>query len=365
MTITHIKIVSIVCCLLLADVGNAQDTALPQNTIKTRFYLDSYLSYDVSSSNARQKAAFLYNHNRLKAVNINLALADISYSGKSTRAAVGLMAGTYAKFNLAAEPTLLQHVFEANVGIKLSPNKNLWLDAGIMPSHIGFESAISKDCWTLTRSILAENSPYYETGIKASYTTADAKWYAAVLLLNGWQRTSPLFKNNIPAWGTQLTYTPSANFKLNWSSYVGVEKPNAIRQTRLFNNFYGIWQFNKYWGLIVGFDVGFQQNKPASATEQVWLSPVAMMRYEKGNTAIAARVEYYGDKAGTIVSLRNAQPFQMQGYSINIDRKLGKYFAWRVEWRLLHHSTPYFEQGNSLRKSNHTFTTALLIDVVR
>ena len=33
--------------------------------------------------------------------------------------------------------------------LKLAKKKNLWIDAGILPSHIGFESAVSKDCWTL------------------------------------------------------------------------------------------------------------------------------------------------------------------------------------------------------------------------
>jgi hypothetical protein len=40
-----------------------------------------------------------------------------------------------------------------------------------MPSHIGFESVISADCWTLTRSLLAENSPYYETGMRLEATS--------------------------------------------------------------------------------------------------------------------------------------------------------------------------------------------------
>nr|WP_290930803.1 outer membrane beta-barrel protein [Haliscomenobacter sp.] len=57
-----------------------------------------------------------------------------------------------------------------------------------MPSHIGFESAIGKDCWNLSRSILAENSPYYETGVRLSLNSANGKWYAAAMLLNGWQR---------------------------------------------------------------------------------------------------------------------------------------------------------------------------------
>lgn len=57
-----------------------------------------------------------------------------------------------------------------------------------MPSHLGFESAVGIDCWNLTRSILAENSPYYETGIKLNYTNKKQDLYIAFHLLNGWQK---------------------------------------------------------------------------------------------------------------------------------------------------------------------------------
>jgi hypothetical protein len=48
-------------------------------------------------------------------------------------------------------------LLEANIGYKPFAATNFWIDAGVMPSHIGFESAIGSDCWNLTRSILAEN----------------------------------------------------------------------------------------------------------------------------------------------------------------------------------------------------------------
>jgi hypothetical protein len=51
---------------------------------------------------------------------------------------------------LAAEQDLLQNVYEANGCENFVKKHNLWIDAGIMPSHIGFESAIGKDCATLT-----------------------------------------------------------------------------------------------------------------------------------------------------------------------------------------------------------------------
>jgi hypothetical protein len=56
------------------------------------------------------------------------------------------MAGNYSQYNLSAEPTWAQFIYEANIGLKSSNKTNIWIDAGILPSHIGFESAISADC---------------------------------------------------------------------------------------------------------------------------------------------------------------------------------------------------------------------------
>jgi hypothetical protein len=102
---------------------------------------------------------------------------------------------------------------------------NLWIDAGIMPSHIGFESAIGKDCATLTWSILADNSPYYEAGVKIDITQK-RKWYLRHVFKrlathpeNWWQPNS----------GAQVTYKPSAKTTLNWSTYVGNEQPDNVK----------------------------------------------------------------------------------------------------------------------------------------
>jgi hypothetical protein len=67
-----------------------------------------YYSYDFSNPANHEKPSFVYNH--------------------------------------SAAPTWVQFVYEANVGIKFSKRHQLWLEAGIMPSHVGFESAVSADC---------------------------------------------------------------------------------------------------------------------------------------------------------------------------------------------------------------------------
>ena len=48
------------------------------------------------------------------------------------------------------------------------------------------QSAISIDNCTLTRSLLAENLPYFLTGAKLTINPTD-KWEIAGLKVNGWQ----------------------------------------------------------------------------------------------------------------------------------------------------------------------------------
>jgi hypothetical protein len=130
----------------------------------------------------------------------------MGYATEKVRANFALMTGSYANANLAAEPEVLKNIFEANAGVKISSKKNVWIDAGIFASHIGFESAIGRDCWTLTRSMLADNSPYYESGVKFSYTSDNGEWFVSGLFLNGWQRIQRVEANNTPAVGHQLTW---------------------------------------------------------------------------------------------------------------------------------------------------------------
>ena len=153
--------------LLQATLLFGQNDTLKKITVSG--YGEMYYSYDFSNPQNHEKPNFIYNHKRHNEINANLILVKANYLNKNIKANLGLMTGNYSQYNLSSEPTWAQFMYEANMGIKISKKHNLWLDAGIIPSHIGFESAISADCWTLTRSILAENSPYYETGLKIGF----------------------------------------------------------------------------------------------------------------------------------------------------------------------------------------------------
>ena len=359
------KYVSLLIILFLPFWAFTQDTATDKTIITTRLYVDTYYAYDFGRPPTGEKAPFLYNYRRHNGTHVNLALAGISIKQKKTRANVGIMTGTYSRYNLSNEPGLLKHLFEANAGIKLSQRANLWLDAGVMPSHIGFESAIGKDCWTLTRSILAENTPYYESGIKLNYTSNDEKIYAAVLLLNGWQRMNISNRKFYPAFGSQVTYKPTSDLSFNWSTFLGRANPIRFSPLRYLNNFYALYQINKTLGFTAGLDHGFEQQQHGSKAFNAWISPVLITRYQLSKWAFAARIEYYNDKSGIFAPLVDNKIFQMQGYSVNIDRKIGNNILWRAEWRFFNHSSPYFLTKTGTVSTNHSITSSVVIDLVK
>jgi hypothetical protein len=278
------------------------------------------------------------------------------------------MAGTYAQYNLAAEPELLRNVFEANAGVKLSTRRNLWLDVGILPSHIGFESAIGKDCWNLTRSILADNTPYYEAGARVSYASNNGKWYASGLLLNGWQRITRVNGNNTPAAGTQLTYKPNGNTTLNWSTFVGNDKPDSVSQLRIFNNLYAQLQITERFGVIMGCDIGVEQAASgdslpgAQAASGTWITPILIPRYRLGERSyLAARVEYYQDEQGVIIATGTPKGFRTLGYSLNFDQWVNPNVLWRIEARSLSSEDPVFVDTDGGPSTTNTFFTASIV----
>jgi hypothetical protein len=338
--------------------GQIDSTKFP---IKINGYVETYYCYDFNNPADHYRPDFIYSYNRHNEVNINLGLIRAAYEKGNTRANVALMAGTYPNANLSSEPGVLKNIYEANIGMRIS-KKKLWIDAGIFPSHIGFESAIGKDCWNLTRSLLAENSPYYESGLKLSYTSNNNKWFMCALILNGWQHIQRNDGNNTPAFGHQLTYKPNSKIILNSSSFVGNDKPDSLIQMRYFHNFFGQFQLNKKLGIIIGFDFGVEQKARETSKYNEWYSPVLIMKYTPtSRISIAARAEYYSDKNQVIINSKTLNGFRCYGYSLNIDYFISENIVGRIEGRNLSSPDPVFYKDENLIKEDYFITTALAL----
>lgn len=333
-----------------------------KGTITLSGYAEVYFTYDPTNPSNHQKSGFVFSHNRSNEVNLNLGFIKANYQTKTVRANVALMAGTYANANLANEPGILKAIYEANVGLKLSKMHNLWLDAGVLPSHIGFESAIGKDCWNLTRSMLADNSPYFETGVKIGFTSKNDKWFFSGLVLNGWQRIQRQDGNNALALGHQITFKPTSKITLNSSSFIGSDTPDSVRCMRYFHNFYGQFQISKKFGIIAGLDIGIQQNSKKSSNYSYWYSPVIIGKYQfTQKSAVAIRSELFSDEKQTYFLTGTSNGLNITGYSVNYDYSFSENVVWRIEAKGLSSKTEFFNLSNHPSKNQFYFTTTLAI----
>lgn len=360
-----VVVLSLVGFTAAAQQSNDTIKILPQSEIpalKFSGYIETYYAYDFNQPESNVRPGFIYSHNRHNEVALNLGFIKAAYDNGTVRGNLALMAGTYSNANLAAEEATLKNVFEANVGVKLSKTANLWVDAGIFSSHIGFESAIGKDCWTLTRSILADNSPYYESGAKLSYTSPSGKWFISGLVLNGWQRIQRIEGNKTVAFGHQLTYKPSDKVTLNSSSFFGNDKPDSDKRMRYFHNFYGIFQLSERFGLTAGFDIGAEQKAKGSESYNSWYSPVLIAKYAISDKfSLSARGEYYADEDGVIIATGTENGFKTLGYSLNFDYNIYSNVVWRVEARTFKSKDDIFVKDGGPTSNNTFMATSLAI----
>ncbi|MBK7375526.1 MAG: porin [Chitinophagaceae bacterium] len=338
----------------------AQDsvkTAAP-NPFSFSGYVEAYYQYDFNKPTDNNRPGFIYSHNRHNEFNLNLGFLKGSYNAERVRANLAIAAGTYMNANYAAETGVLKNIFEANAGLKISKKKNLWIDAGIFSSHIGFESAVSKDCWTLTRSMLADNSPYFEAGAKLTYTSNNNRWIISGLLLNGWQRIKRVDGNSLMSFGTQLQYKPNTTTTFNYSTFVGTDKPDSARLWRCFHNLYGIFNVTPKFGITAGFDIGSEQKTKAGSDFNTWYSPVLILKYAVNDKwTVATRGEYYDDKYGVIIASGTPNGFKTAGYSVNVDYAPLPNAVIRLELRSLNSKDDVFTKGSGI-SNNNTFVTS-------
>lgn len=356
------NVLLILLLFLVVVKSSAQlDTAAVNFTVSG--YAEPYYAYDLNQPDDGNRPGFVYAHNRHNEFNVNIAYLKGVVTANRFHGNLAMMAGTYANANLAAEPGTLKNVLEANAGVKLCKTQELWLDAGIFSSHIGFESAVGKDCWTLTRSMLAENSPYFESGAKLSFTTPNGKWFFSALALNGWQRIQRVPGNSLISGGTQIQWKPTDKITLNSSSFFGTDKPDETRLLRSFHNFYGIFQVSDRLGLTLGLDSGWEENAAVDSGANLWFSPVVIGRMAfNDRLAVAVRAEYYADENGVIIATGTENGFKTLGLSANLDVQVHKNAMWRMEGKWFNSRDEIFLNADGRpTNSNAVLTTALAV----
>ncbi len=174
---------------------------------------------------------------RSNAFAVNLAAIDASATTGPVVTRLALQVGTSADIVHVAEPggvglgpELWRHLQRASVAYTIPVGRGLTLEAGVMPSHNGYETYVSKDNWNYSRSWAADLSPYYECGVSLRYPMTEA-WSVQLHVVNGWQTIGDL--NEMKSFGLQVAYGGSlASAALNL--HAGPELPGDNRHWRFF-----------------------------------------------------------------------------------------------------------------------------------
>ena len=339
----------------IAEAQESKDSL--QSKLTFGGYVESYYTYDFNKPEDHKRSGFIYSHHRTNELSVNLAMIKANYSNSRVRSNLALAVGSYMNANYAAEEGVWKNVYEANLGYKLLENHELWIDAGVLPSHIGGESAIGLDNISLSRSLSAENSPYFETGARLSYTTDNGKFYLAALVLNGWQRIQLPNSSKGMSLGHQIQYKPNESIVLNSSSYYGDEGTGS---TRFFHDLYVQVNINSKFNLLANWDYGVQK-QPLISENFNWWNAGLQANYLfhpklKGN----ARLEYFNDEDGVIFGRFDNLGTNILGYSLGIDVDLYQRLMWRTEFRGLNSTENIFtdRKSESYDKS-YTVSTAI------
>lgn len=163
------------------------------------------------------------------------------------------------------------------------------------------------------------------------------------------------------SFGTQVQYIPSNNLLINYSTFIGTDKPDSNRLMRYYNNLYAIITAGKF-GLLPSCDIGMEQKAKRSGSLNVLMAPVLTLRYTINDKwKIAVRGEYYADPHQIIISTSTPNGFKTAGYTLNVDYAPIPSALIRIEWRALKSKDAIFIKNNITTAGDQFVTGSLAI----
>jgi hypothetical protein len=225
----------------------------------------------------------------------------------------------------------LRHVHRANVSYLAPVGSGLTLTAGLFNSFIGYESFYSRNNYNYTRSYMADNAPYFMTGMAAQYSV-DETLKLTVYAINGYNNLSR--PNVLPSYGTQVMWKPASPWTLIQNLYYGPDQfDTALTFWRFFSDSIVEWKEGP-WTVAFAYDVGTENAaEQAGHPRMFWTTAALFARYHvSGPWSVAVRPELYWDRNGRLTGAeqRITAVTTTLEYRIVVGRQTGLF---RVEYR--------------------------------
>ncbi len=330
-------------------------------------FVDSYYAWDLRRPYNFDRA-YTTQPARHAEFNINLAFLEAKLSGPRYRGRLALQFGTSVQANYAGEPhigrisgsSLSQFLQEATVGYELG--RSLWVDAGIFFAHTGYEGWISRDNLSYSRSLMADFSPYYEAGVKLTWTPSPAVT-AQLDVVNGWQDISNY--NTPPAVGVRVDYVVSPSVTLSYDNFVGNVAPDSLAvQLRFYNDFIALYTPSARWQFAATVDWGAQGRSTTTGGTATWYAAAVFAKYHlTRRVGVVVRLERYADPSQVVVQTKLPSAFQTSGASLGVDVAPVPRVLWRSELRAFRSDDPVWpthRPGDSSRSDGFAVTSLAL-----
>jgi len=341
--LTHLRtppaIAGVLATLLAAAGAQAQ---APDTTTRVTFggFVDAYYAFDFGRPVNQDRSfasgnLFTTQPARHSEFNVNLAFVEAKLEAPRVRGRFAAQYGTSVQSNYSAEPTrgtisgpsVSQFVQEAVAGYQLTPS--LWIDGGIFFSNMGMEGWISRDNPTYTRSLVADYSPYYSTGVKATWQ-ATPTLSVRIDLVNGWQNISET--NTDKGVGVRVDYVPRAGSTISYYNFFGNEVGSG--RLRTFNGVGANLALGERVRVLGELDVGTQEGADGD-DDASWYGLTAILRGQiTPKVALSGRFERFDDEDGVLIATGDQLPaFRANGGSIGLDVQPALRLLWRTELR--------------------------------
>jgi len=326
-------------CFAFLEIVNAQNDSLHLPKVEWQAYGDVYFAYDANDPPQQNVVHTLTHPAYHNQFSLSLAYLKASVAQEYWRAVAALATGSYMAVNYASEPEWARYVLEANAGVRLAPK--CWFDAGIFSSFLGFESSISADNVLYSRSFIAEATPYYESGVRLTYTPTE-QWQIIVSVLNGWQRI--VDNNRDKAVSAQVQYYPQKELTLSYATFYGNEGVGTTSLWWVHNPF--VYYEKEEWSfLFEGFLASAEEEQQNS---MAWAVHIMGNYYLTNQWSVSARFEHFQDEKEIFYTTGTPNGFVNTSWAVGITCSLVEQVKCCVECR------PFYSKDDIYLKSNTT-----------
>ena len=283
------KVALTLALLLTTTLTFAQDTPAPATTFAGS--ADAYYKYDFSNID-NSYTSFTNSHNSFE-----LGMASIEASHKMGKASVFVDLGfgkRAAQFTYNDEATIFM-IKQLNFTYEFSDKFKV--TAGSFGTHLGYELLDAVDNKNYSMSYAFTYGPFFNTGVKAQYTSGKYSFMAGI--------TNPTdFKSTIEAGSTDKTFigqiayagdTGSAYFNVT----SGSSNPSSDENKTQFD-FVGSKKISDKFSLGFNGTYALTNNDNDSSLDGEWFALVGYANYAvKETVSLAYRLEYFDAKNAT------------------------------------------------------------------